>query len=119
MHWLAIITELTLGYILGTLVLWACSFTVNTENSTLKVAALYNAIMTVLYAALMGLGFICLFMGTDSSAIVFFITTTISAIVSFILLMRLYSISVFSTIWLVIAMWAVSTCAEKLTAKLF
>ena len=119
MAWLAAVGQLVLGFIIGTFVLWICSLTVNTQNATLKVSAIYNATMTVLAAIVMGIGL--LFLATDSSAAAaaFFISAIVTLIVSFVLLMRLYGISFLATIWLVIAMWAIDMGVKKLAAVIF
>jgi hypothetical protein len=116
MKWLALLMQLLLGFTIGTFVLWSCSFTVNTQKRTLKTSAVYNAIMTGLWVIPMGLAL--LFLQTESSmALTIFVVSTIALlIVSFILLMWLYEISFWATVWLVIAMWAVGMVVRKLAA---
>lgn len=113
MAWLAVIGELILGFILGTVVLWACSFTVKTDNANFKTAAIYNAIMTAIGGVLMAIAFV--FLHTESSIAggMLFASTILTLIVSSWLLMRMYNISFLSTIWLVIAMWATDTLVKK------
>ena len=58
MEWFAFIGKLLLVFALGTAVLWLCSLTVKTQNANIKTAAIYNGIMTVLGAILIGIGFL-------------------------------------------------------------
>ena len=113
MTWLAVIGELVLGFIVGTLVLWVCSFTVKTDNANIKTAAIYNAIMTAIGGVLMAIALV--FVHTESGVAggMLIVSTILTLIVSFWLLMRMYGISFLSTIWLVIAMWAVDALVEK------
>ncbi len=111
---LAVIGELILGFILGTLVLWGCSFTVKTEHANLKTAAIYNGIMTILGGALLGLVFIFLQTESGIAGGVLLASTIVTLVVSFWLLMRMYNITFPATLWLVIAMWVVDTGVEKL-----
>ena len=109
-----ILGELIVGFIIGTLVLWGCSFTVKTPNANLKTAAIYNAIMTVLGGVLLAIGL--LFVQTESgvAGVMFFVSLILTLIVSFWLLMTMYEIGFLAALWLVIAMWAVDTGIEKL-----
>ena len=114
MTWLAVIGELVLGFIVGTLVLWVCSFTVKTDNANIKTAAIYNAIMTVFGGVLLAVALIFLHTESGVAGGMLLISTILTLIVSFWLLMRMYGITFMSTIWLVFAMWAVDTLVEKL-----
>lgn len=116
---LAVIGELLIGFILGTAVLWGCSFTVKTAHATLKTAAIYNGIMTVLGAVLFGLAL--LFLQTESGIAggILLASTGVTLVASFWLLMRMYDITFGATLWLVIAMWFVDTGVEKLIEFVF
>ena len=116
---LTIIFGQILGFILGTLILWGCSFTVNTPNANIRTAAIYNGIMTVLGGVLLGMAFV--FMHTESSAVggMFLISTILMLGVSFWLLMRMYIITFWATIWLVFAMWFVDVTVDKLFNLVF
>ena len=111
---LAVIGELIFGFIAGTLVLWFCSFTVKTEETNIRTAAIYNAIMTVISGVLMVIALICVYTESGVAGWLLVIFTVLTLIVSFWLLMRMYDISVSATIWLVIAMWAVGEFVGKL-----
>ena len=114
MTWLVVIGELILGFIVGTLVLWVCSFTVKTDRANIKTAAVYNAIMTVFGGVLLAIALILLHTESGLAGGMFLASTVLTLIVSFWLLMRMYEISFLATIWLVIAMWAVDALVEKL-----
>ncbi len=116
---LTIIFGQILGFILGTLILWGCSFTVDTPNANIKTAAIYNGIMTVFGAVLLGIAF--LFLHTESSIAggILLISTIAMLFVSFSLLMRMYIIRFWSTIWLVFAMWFVDVSVDKVFELLF
>jgi hypothetical protein len=111
---LGLIGELALGFIFGTLVLWACSLTVKTENANLRTAAIYNSVMTILRGVLFGIAI--LFLHTESGIVegVLIASTFLSIAISFWLLMRMYTITFLATLWLVIAMWVVQTGVVKL-----
>ena len=116
---LALLGELALGFIFGTLVLWACSLTVQTGNANLRTAAIYSGVMTILRGVLFGIAI--LFLHTESSIAggVLIASTFLTLVVSFGLLMRMYGITFLATIWLVIAMWVVDTGVEKLIDFVF
>lgn len=114
MIWLTAIGRLVLGFIFGTLVLWLCSLTVKTARANIRTAAIYNAIMTVLGGVLLALGLLFLHTGSGITGGMFLVTTILTLIVSFWLLMRMYDITFLATLWLVFAMWAVNTLVEKL-----
>jgi len=116
---LAVIGELILRFILGTVVLWICSFTVKTENANFKTAVVYNGIITILEGVLFGVALIFLHTESCSAGGILIIFTILTLIVSFWLLMRMYNITFLSTLWLGIAMWAVDAGIEKLFALLF
>lgn len=116
---LALTGQVVLGFVVGTGVLWVCSLTVKTEHANLKTAAVYNAVMSVLLLVVLAMGLIYLSTDSGPAGTVLLITTIITVIVSFVLLMRLYAISFLATIWLVIAMWAVQTGIEKLFDWIF
>ena len=116
MTWLAVIGELIVGFIVGTLVLWACAFTVTTEQANIRTAALYNAIMTAIGGVLVAMALIFLHTESGVAGGLLVISTVLTLIVSFWLLMRMYAISFLATLWLVFAMWAVDTLVEKLIA---
>lgn len=111
---LAVIGELILGFIVGTLVLWVCSFTVKTDMANIKTAAIYNGIMTVFGGVLLAIGLIFLHTESSFAGGMFLVSTVLTLIASFWLLMRMYGISFLATIWLVFAMWAVDALVEKL-----
>jgi hypothetical protein len=113
---LTTIGHLVLIFIVGTIVLWICSLTVNTQNANIKTSAIYNAIMTVLYGVLLVIGVVCVGIGSSVTDWMFVATTILTLIVSFWLLMRMYTISFLATVWLVIAMWAVNAVVGKLIA---
>ncbi len=96
-------------FILGTLTLWVCSYTVDTPTPDLKSAAIYNAILQVLCLIFAGIIFI-LKPGTFGSIILVF---SIVYFISFFLLKKMYGTSILNTTWLVIACWAVKAGAEK------
>jgi len=114
MVWLELIGQLILGFGLGTVILWICFHTVNTQNATIKAALIYNGVMAVLWAVVLGTGLIFFSTQSSSSGTLFLVTTIVSLVISFVLLMRIYDISFLSTIWLVVAMWAVQAGAEWL-----
>ncbi|MDF3129152.1 hypothetical protein P0Y35_08100 [Kiritimatiellaeota bacterium B1221] len=107
-----ILTSAGLNFIIGTLVLWLCSKTVNTPNSDLKSAALYNAIIVgFLIAGLFTLLAVAMFLPTllGLISILFLIIYIYS---SFWILMSIYGISFLSSLWLLIAMWGVNKLIE-------
>ena len=114
MNWLAAIGELILGFILGTLALWMCSFTVKTERANIKTAAIYNGIMTGLGGVLLAIGLVSLYTESGLVGGIFFVFTVLMLIASFWLLMRMYDISFLAALWLFIAMCAVDALVEKL-----
>jgi hypothetical protein len=120
MGWVVIIGKLVLGFILGTLLLWICSLTVNTQHSNIKTAALYNLIMTLLGAIIVIIG-LMFFLPYQSLSQVLYaqVLIVISVIISFVLLMRLYDISFLATIWLLIFMRVVYLGVDKLTEFIF
>lgn len=109
-----IISTAGLGFIFGTLVLWFCSKTVNTPNADLKSAALYNAILMVLLM----IGLFALFATAIFLPVLLGLMSVIFIIVyiysSFWFLMSIYGISFFSSLWIIIAMWAVNKLIEML-----
>lgn len=119
MYLTALIGELILGFIFGTIVLWICSFTVNTVNANLRTAAIYNGIMAILGGVLMGLAFNYISSESDITGEAFLLSLIVTLVISFWLLMRLYDISFIATVWLVIAMWAVDTGVTKLIEHVF
>lgn len=108
-----------LGFIIGTAVLWVCSLTTNSRRATLKTSAIYNAIMAVFGVALFGIAFIFLRSESDNAAGMFVVSTLVTLVVSFVLLMRLYEISFLATLWLAVAMWVVDTGVRKLIEVMF
>jgi hypothetical protein len=106
-----------LEFILGTLTLWVCSYTVNTQSSDVKTAAIYNAIQQILSLIIFGIAFFIWTKPYTFSTII--VTFIIIFFVSFFLLKRMYGTSIFSTTWLVVACWAVRAGAEKLTRAIF
>lgn len=116
---LAIFTQLALEFILGTIVLWICSFTVDTPNANLKTAATYNVITTALGGILIGIGLIFLHSESAAGGGIFIVLTGVILVISFWLLMRMYVISFLAALWLCIAVWAVSAGVEKLVDIMF
>jgi hypothetical protein len=114
MEWFVIVGQLVVGFFLGTLVLWFCSFSVKTPNANLKTAVIYNAIMTGLNAVLMGAGLLLFFTESGIALGAFIVSLILSLVVSFFLLIRLYAISFPAALWLVFAMWAVNEGVEKI-----
>ena len=120
MEWLEIIGRLVLDFVIGTGVLWFCtSMMTDTANANLKTAAIYNGIVTALGAILLGIGFIFISTESNATGTLFVASTLIFLAVSFILLKRLYDLSIGATIWLVIGMWAIETGIEKLMKAIF
>jgi len=107
------------GFIIGTMILWGCSFSVNTPNANIKTSAIYNGIMTVMGSVLMGMAFIFLHTESGIAGGVFIISTTLMLIVSFWLLMRMYMITFGATVWLVFAMWFVDITVDKVFNLVF
>ena len=111
MAWLVLIGELILGFIVGTVVLWACSFTVKTDNANFKTAAIYNAIMTAIGGySWQSHSYSCTpnrVLREDA-----FRVTILTLIVSFWLLMRMYNIS-FSQQSGLSSLWATDTLVKK------
>ena len=119
MTWIIVFGRIIFGFIVGTLVLWFCSTTVNTEKANIKTAALYNAIMNTFGGLLLAMGI--LFLHTDSDYVggTLLTFTLLTPILSFWVLMRLYNMSVLATLWLAFAMWAVQTLIQKFTEYVF
>ena len=116
---LGLIGKLALGFTFGTLVLWACSLTVKTENANLRTAAIYNGVMTILGGVLLCIGMLFLHTESNIAGGVLIASALLTLVVSFWLLMRMYGITFLATIWLVIAMWVVDTGVEKLIDFVF
>lgn len=101
-------------FILGTLTLWICSQTVDTPNSNIKTAAIYNVMLQILSLSMVGIMFI-----TKPNTIgIFVLTFSIAFIISFFLLKIMYGTSIFSTTWLVIACWVIKAGAKKIIATI-
>lgn len=103
-----------LEFIVGTLTLWICSNGVSTDNTDIKTAAVYNSVQQVLYFLIAG-SFLYIF-EKPYSGVTISLTFIIYFSFSFVLLMKLYGTSIFSTIWLIVACWAVRAGAVKLLA---
>ena len=114
MTWPVVIRGLFLSFVVGTLVLWVCSFTVKTKKATFKTAAIYNAIMTFIGGILMVI--LLVFERTESShgVEILFVLSVLTLIVSFFLLMRLYKITFLAALWLFVIMFIVDVVMEKL-----
>lgn len=80
---LLVIGELILGFIPGTVVLWGCPLTVDSEHADLKTAALCNGIMTLVSAAWLGLAFLFLYTESALAMGVFLASTGLTLVVSF------------------------------------
>jgi hypothetical protein len=119
MEWIRYLGRAILGFVVATLILWVCSLTTKSQRATIKTAAGYNAIMTVFGALLFGIGQVFLRTGSDTAAAGVLVSALVTLVVSFALLMRLYAISFWATIWLAIAMWGVDTGMKKLAEVLF
>jgi len=118
MRLLVLVVQLVLGFVLGTVVLWLCSFTVKTPHRNIKTAAKYNAIMMALTAILAGVAWVFLSTGAGALGGLFIVLAILTLVVSFVLLMLMYEISFWATIWLVFAMWALQTCVQKLAERM-
>lgn len=117
MELLAEIVRFALDFIVGTVVLWLCSMTTSTPNANLKTAAIYNAIMVVV--GIVVFGFVILFLATGMGAGLFLLIILMTLILLLVLLMWLYEISFLASLWLAIAMIAVSVLVERATAAIF
>jgi hypothetical protein len=98
-----------LGFIFGTLILWICSYTVNTPNTDIKTSAIYNAIQQVL--GLVFAGVMLSLKPVNLGEII--VEFSIFYLISFFLLKKLYGTSIFGTIWLATACWAAREGADK------
>src|SRR5262245_22763354 len=108
MIWIEFIGKLIVDFAIGTGVLWFCtSALTDSPNANLRTAAIYNAIVTVLGAVLLGIGILFISSQSSTTETLFIVSTLTVLAVSFYLLKRLYDLSLWATVWLVIAMWAV------------
>ncbi|NLB66701.1 MAG: hypothetical protein GX803_09560 [Lentisphaerae bacterium] len=112
------LTQLVLSYVVGTVLLWLCSHTVQTQRATLKTAAIYSAIMRILYVFLLLMGVWNAHAESGPVAVLFLVTCILTIIASYWLLMRMYQISFAATSWLFLAIWAVETVVVKLVSLL-
>lgn len=111
---LAVIGQLVLGFIVGTAVLWICSLTVKTPNANIKAAAIYNAIMVVFEVVFHAIGLLFLHTESGIASWTFCAFILLILIVSLLLLMRIYEISFWRSVWLAVTMSVVYTLVGKL-----
>ena len=109
---LFIITIQFISFIVGTLILWGCSFSIDSPNRNLAAAALYNGIMSLLQ--LCGAGLALLTFCSHIALPILVIYYIAIFVLSFWLLMRIYIISLASASWLVFAMWFISISLRKM-----
>jgi hypothetical protein len=107
-----------LEFICCTFALWLCSQAANTHTNDLKTAAIYSAINQILIVIILG-GGILISTSSVISGKIFFIFFLITFVVSFFLLKKMYGTSILSTLWLVLACWAVRAGADKLVKTIF
>jgi hypothetical protein len=101
-------------FAIETLVLWGCSFTVKTPNANLKTAAIYNAIISVVFTFCFGIAVAYLLAQSNAVSLLFLLSCLAMLCFSFWLLMRLYIIRFWSAAWLTFATWFVHVTISEL-----
>lgn len=115
-----VVIGLVAGFIVGTLALWFCSYSVSTENRNIKTAAICNGIITALWAILIIISLVVLQLTeSGAAAALLFVSYTVALLISFLFVKGMYRISFWATVWLIIATWFVDAGVEKLIEFIF
>ena len=102
METLTSIVELIIDFVLSTLVLWVCSYTVTTPNANFKTAAIYNGIMTAFIGLLFVMSMVGAMITPFYGEVVGSLGMLVAIFLAFWLMIRLYEISFLSVLWLFI-----------------
>lgn len=111
MDWVQLLISVFLAFLFGTVVLWFCSKVTNSPNATFKTALIFNGVMVLLgigIGVIGGLG-----IGTALGPAFVIGMALLSLVFFFFLLMKLYEISFFTTIWLIIVVIAVNAVITR------